>query len=715
MKVDFVKDKLPDKFYSIVRSRFESFNPPQEKAIKAGLLDGKNLIVCAPTASGKTLIAEMAMLNQILSKGGKAIYTVPLKALATEKFNDFRERYESLGVRVALSIGDLDGTDNYLSSYDIIICSNEKLDSLIRHHADWLPDVSIVVIDEIHLLNEVNRGPTLEVLITMLRELLHAQFIGLSATIGNPEELADWLDAKLIKDSWRPVKLYEGIKLHNKVDFFGEKKSHDVKEVTKDSVLDLALDTINAEKQALVFVNTKKSAESVAEKLSLVVQKQNLNPDKLEKESKKILHSLSFPTKQCRKLSDCVKNGVAFHHSGLSAGQRSEVETSFKERKIKIICCTTTLALGLDFPSDRVIVRDLKRFSGYSTTWIPVLEMKQFIGRAGRPSYHTEGEAICIAKTDAEKEEIYDHYIQGEPEEIYSKLAVEPVLRMYILSLVAIAFARTREKLSEFFEKTFWAFQYGDIEKIEAKLDRILNTLKKFNFIIEKDGKLQATNLGMRVSQLYIDPITAHHLIKCIENAAKNGKLSEIGMMQAISETREMKPLLRVRQSEYEEVQEELLKVEELLYSQPDFVDEFFLDSFKTALMFKDWLNERGEERILEKYKVRPGELMVKRNNADWLLYSFEQLALLLGKKELLGDVAKLRVRLKYGVKEELLALLIFKNIGRVRSRLLFNAGVKDRRAVREAGLEKLSLILRSKEIAKQLKEQVEIKQRPSF
>lgn len=714
MLIEEIKSKLPEKFYDTLKDKFKSLNPPQEKAIKAGLLEGKNLLVCAPTASGKTLIAEMAMLKHILEKGGKAIYTVPLKALATEKFNDFKQRYEPLGIKVALSIGDLDSSDNYLNRDDIIICSNEKLDSLIRHHADWLSDVSIVVIDEIHLLNEVERGPTLEVLITMLQELLHAQFIALSATIGNPEELAGWLQAELVKDSWRPVKLYEGINLHNKVDFFGEKKSHAVKEVAKDSVIDLALDTIKLGKQALVFINTKKSAESVAENLARVIENHNLNSDNLEQEAKKVRSALSSPTKQCHKLATCVKSGIAFHHSGLAAAQRRLIETSFKEGKIKIICCTTTLALGLDFPSDRVIVRDLKRFSGYGTNWIPVLEMKQFIGRAGRPSYHTEGEAICIAKTDKEKEEIYERYILGEPEEIYSKLAIEPVLRMYILSLVAIAFTRTREKLSEFFEKTFWAFQYGDIDKIEVKLDRILNTLKKFGFILEKQGKLQATNIGIKVSQLYIDPLTAHHLIKCIGNASKDKdggiKLSEIGMMQAISETREMRPLLRVRQSEYEDIQEELLKIEDSLYSHPDFMDEVFLDSFKTALMFKDWLNEKGEEHILDKYRVRPGELMVKRNNADWLLYSFEQLALLLGKKELLGDVAKLRVRLKYGAKEELLALLRFKNIGRVRSRLLYNAGIKNRRDVRTTGLEKLSLVLRGKEIAKQLKEQIEVK-----
>jgi len=195
------------------------FRPAQEKAISAGLLEGKNLLICTPTASGKTLIAELSAGKTILEHHKKAVYIVPLIALANDKFKDFKRKYEHI-FRVTQSSGDLDTNDSYLADYDLIICTAEKLDSLTRHHAQWLSQIGCIIIDEIHLLNDTDRGPTLEVLITLLRQLVpHAQIIGLSATIGNPGELAAWLDAELVQDTWRPVPLHKGVYCQGKITF----------------------------------------------------------------------------------------------------------------------------------------------------------------------------------------------------------------------------------------------------------------------------------------------------------------------------------------------------------------------------------------------------------------------------------------------------------------------------------------------------------------
>jgi len=219
MKISDIKKELHPDLYKTISDEFKEFRPSQEKALKAGLLDGKNLLICTPTASGKTLIAEMAAMQRIYSNVGKAIYIVPLKALANEKYKQFKNKYKDM--KVALSIGDLDSSDSYLEKYDFIITTSEKLDSLIRHHAPWLQHVATIIIDEIHLMNDPSRGPTLEILITILRKLLKkAQFIALSATIGNPKELAKWLDAILIIDTWRPVELKKGVYLSGELEFY---------------------------------------------------------------------------------------------------------------------------------------------------------------------------------------------------------------------------------------------------------------------------------------------------------------------------------------------------------------------------------------------------------------------------------------------------------------------------------------------------------------
>ncbi|MBI2659142.1 DEAD/DEAH box helicase [Candidatus Woesearchaeota archaeon] len=219
MELKSIKREIPEELYNILEKEIEILRPAQEKSIKKGLLKGESLLVCTPTASGKTLIAELAALKSIIEGKGKTVYIVPLKALASEKYRDFKRRYDKIA-KIALSIGNIDSADPFLADYDLIVTTSEKLDSLIRHHAPWLAGIATVVVDEIHLLNDAERGPTLEILLTILKKLLkNAQIIGLSATIGNSEELAEWLQADLVVDEWRPVKLHKGICFDGKIEF----------------------------------------------------------------------------------------------------------------------------------------------------------------------------------------------------------------------------------------------------------------------------------------------------------------------------------------------------------------------------------------------------------------------------------------------------------------------------------------------------------------
>jgi helicase len=202
-------------------AKFPNLTPIQEKAVQSGLLEQKSLLICAPTASGKTLVASMGIVKTLSSDArAKALYLVPLKALANEKYKEYQALFKNTNHKVMISIGDIDSESSHLAKYDLLILTTEKLDSLLRHKVSWLSDVKTVVIDEIHLLNDPSRGPTLEIILTLLKTLIKPQLIGLSATIGNPQELANWLEADLVVDNWRPVELKKGVRLPEGTEFY---------------------------------------------------------------------------------------------------------------------------------------------------------------------------------------------------------------------------------------------------------------------------------------------------------------------------------------------------------------------------------------------------------------------------------------------------------------------------------------------------------------
>ncbi len=213
-----LKDLPLADYFKQYYSKFPKLTPVQQKSVESGLLQRESLLVCAPTASGKTLIATMAIINTVSE--GKAVYVVPLKALANEKYKEYQDLLQDTQYKVIMSTGDIDSDSPYLSKYNLIILTAEKLDSLLRHRVSWLSEVKTVIIDEIHLLNDPTRGPTLEVIITLLKTLIQPQLIGLSATIGNPKVLAKWLEAKLVADSWRPVELKQGIYCQEEMEFY---------------------------------------------------------------------------------------------------------------------------------------------------------------------------------------------------------------------------------------------------------------------------------------------------------------------------------------------------------------------------------------------------------------------------------------------------------------------------------------------------------------
>ncbi|MBR9677072.1 hypothetical protein GOV04_02945 [Candidatus Woesearchaeota archaeon] len=492
-----------------------------------------------------------------------------------------------------------------------------------------------------------------------------------------------------------------------------------VEQVTKTGSVDLALDTIKIGKQALVFVNTRRSAEKASEDIA-----KQIKSDQTPELADKALKALTSPTRQCRRLALALRKGVAFHHAGLTSSQRDLIEENFRSGKIKIIAATPTLAFGLDLPAFRTIIRDVKRFG--QTSWglsdIPVLEYHQMAGRAGRPGKEKFGEAIIVTTTPEEEERVTEKFILGDAEEIYSKLAVEPALRISLLSLIATQIIRTEPHIKDFYERTFWAHQFKDTKKLESILGKVLGLLSKWEFVKtestsrdfvdanELTGKtVNATLLGRRVSQLYLDPLTAQYLINGLSRADKKTK-NVFSLLQLISWTLEMRPLLRARQKDMQLVTETIVEEEENLYCKPptmyDFEYQEYLDSVKTTMFFNDWINEQDEEYLLENYDIRPGEVRSKIDTADWILYSLEEIAKLQKQHNQVSEIIKLRLRLKHGAKEELLALLQLRNIGRVRARKMYSNNIKTLKDVKKVALPTLQQLL-GKLIALDIKEQV--------
>jgi len=679
------------------REGIETLYPHQVEAIKKGLLDGKNMIISAPTASGKTLLATLAAHRQ-LALSRKVLYLTPLRALTTEKYQEFSRIFENSDrpVRIAAVSGDYDDPGEWLGRRDFIVSTYEKADSLVRHKAGWLSDVGLVVIDEIHMIGEKERGPTLEMTISKLTEIIRdAQILCLSATIKNVEEVAEWLDAVPIVSSFRPVPLIEGVMRGGTITL-SDGSTRRVK-ATGDPLTAVVSEGLMDGGQVLVFALTRRKAESYASRLAEVVpfaaQLSNEVRAKLEKTSESILES-EPESPFSEKLGMLVERGVAFHHAGLGSTHRRIIEESFRSRILPVICATPTLAAGVNLPARLVVIPELRRYdSHYGPSSISVMEYKQLCGRAGRPMYDKVGYAILIAKNKEEEEYFLEKYVRGEPEKIYSCLGSERHLRSHILSIIASELVSSELGLRRILSRTFYAHQFGS-RIIEERIEAILEFLEE-NGMIKRDDGVSATPLGRRVSQLYIDPLSA---IRIVQYISDEKRMTTTGMLQVVCMTPDLTDygLARMRRQKIERYIESV--IDELVEPPPDPVEdpegyEFFLDAIKNLAVLKEWIDETPERQIYEEFNIEPGDFAALRERAEWLSYAASQLSLTLGRKSLFKAYETLTLRIKHGVKNELLELVSIPSIGRVRGRSLWNHGLRTLKDIEEATIEELSRV----------------------
>lgn len=653
-------------------------------AVRAGLLRGRSLVVSAPTASGKTLIAELAITKRVVEERVKALYLTPLRALAHEKWLEFK-KYEERGLlRTAVTTGDYDSDDRWLSNYDVIVCTNEKLDSLIRHKATWLDEVKVVVSDEVHLINDSERGPTLEAVLARLRGRSEdLQVVALSATINNAREIADWLGAELVESDWRPVPLKMGVCVGNRITF-DNGEEHVFERVTGDPIIDMALEVVKGGGQCLIFANTRQNAVKYANKLSGHLEPL-VDPKEVEDLCDEMMEGEEAPVIN-EGLASLIRRGVAFHHAGLSARQRRIIEEGFRGFKIKVVCSTPTLAAGVNLPARRVIIQDYRRYEvdrGFYR--IPVLEFHQMAGRAGRPQYDEYGEAVAVAKTEMEAYDVFTHYIKSKPENITSQLTNEASLRKQVLATIASVDKATIDDVRDFMSKTFYAHQFTTLGAM-LSVKGVLKFLEREGFIVVEGDSLRATRLGRRVSELYIDPLSAVILLRGLKRLKKEATLKYLHLICKVPEV----PKLHVKRGERERLASFVLESDEVLSDEEDDLATL-MSEVKTALLLYDWINEIPENDIVLRYDVGPGDVYALTQVAEWICHAASEIAKVMGFTVHAQRLGVLVPRIRWGVREELLELLQLEGIGRVRARILYRHGYRGLKDVAEAKLAELT------------------------
>ena len=689
MNID--KLKLPESAIKFLKSQgYTKLYPPQADSVKSGLLDGKSILVSAPTASGKTLIAMLAIMSYLSNHKGKVIYLSPLRALAAEKFTEFKKLEKvALGnkVKVAISTGDFENIEKNLEISNLLILTNEKMDSIIRHSAEWVDEIGLVISDEVHLIGDENRGPTLEMILTQLKLLeTKPQIVGLSATITNSDEIADWLECTLVKNDWRPVPLSEGVCDEGQVTM-SDGKTFEVERTLMGTPIDLGVQSVKQGGQSLVFAETRVRSKSLATKAAdtifqMLDKKEILE---LEKTSKKLL-SENEHTELVKTLALLVKKGVAFHHAGLNQKCRQIIEGEFRKGTIKLLSSTPTLAAGVNLPARRVVISNINRYNAKvgANRPISILEYKQLCGRAGRPQYDDYGESIIVGNGNTE--DLIEYYINGEPEPIISKITDDKSLRTHILSVIVTHPGIKKEDILEFFLQTLGGLQTRK-PTLKFAIDISLRFLSSKFLIIKKGERYAATEFGKKTSMLYIDPLTATYFRDSIENVSQERKHT-FGFLHLITNCEEFFPKFSLRQKDYETAS---LMIENNSSQLLEPISEY--DCSRSLLALQSWITESTELSLSDSLGMESGDVHRMTENANWLSYCLREISKHVERVDLLEELSDLRNRVVYGIREELLDLVKVKGIGRVRARILFKHGIKNLEDLRKIPVNKLGEI----------------------
>ena len=695
---------------------FTDLTEVQERAVKAGIFDGKNLVVSAPTNTGKTFVGELAaIVTSSKSTMNQCFMLVPLKALAEEKFEDFKEKYQEWGLKTAISTSDRVEFDNQLDQYDLVILTYEKLNSIMVRNPQLVRNIGVLIIDELQIISDPSRGPSLEIILTKIMSENNAvQIIGLSATIPNADDLAKWLDAKLVTSDKRLVELREGVinagdKTLQFQDYMIEPGDFIYKEFNTGRIgiensvgLHQRVNIIEKSKgeQMIIFDKTQKSVENLA---IVMATRSGLRDSTISMAQD--LESQVESTPSTRLLNKILFKGVAFHHAGLLSEERILIEKGFNSGKIRIIYATTTLSAGVNTPAKIVI------FNSHQT-WekknISVKDYKNMAGRAGRiQDKDGHGRSILLAYTQKELEDVWKQYVTAMPEPVHSAIKEPAAIETSILGLVYGGTYTSISSILSFIEKTFFGHTYYHSSAPEFRrqfkksLEHSIRNLADSGFLNIENEKIVITNLGKKCAEGLLLPKTVsicynaikdkHHMVLDSENwntmveplihlivCSENAFPVLLWPPRSDTEKEDLRTIYEENKSTYLYIPED----------RPEIIEQIH-----TTRMLLRWIEGVSYNDLLQY-----GNAGIIKRTAETISWIMGGIASLIEKP--LFDVSEkeqkmfyvLSERLLYGIPEDALEIIKLKipGISRIRSKHLAEAGFTTVESLIQTNIENL-------------------------
>ena len=634
----------------------KEFNPAQKAVIESGYLEDKsNYIISIPTASGKTVLGILPALKTILN-GGKAIYAAPLLSIQNEKVKEFKA-FEEHGIKVG----------KHPSNSDLSVMVFESFDALTRFSWNVLREVDTLIIDEFHMIGEYSRGPTLESAITRAKIINPSlRIIALSATLKNIDEIEQWLDGKTVEHDYRPVPLNKEVL---DAEMFNTKNKNDV-------IVKIVEKAIEDNSQALSFVSTRRFTESLATYVAKKIDKKTTKEQK--QKFKQVADKLlevpkkkgSLPTTTCLKLAEAAEKGVVFHHAGLFNEQKEIIEDEFRNGNILMITATPSLMYGVNLPSKYVVIRDHTRWTSNGPASIPVFDYEQMSGRAGRPQYDDVGYSYLVAKTMDEAFDLEARYVNGEIELTNSKLIDnKDAIYKQIIAQIASSLSKNLDDLNDFFGKTLYGFQMKNNPSMSMFAQDSLNwELESALEFLLQNGIIRATPEGLKTTEfgnlIAKSNYAVETAVKIKEYVSTMEKLNPAEMIYALAETPDL-PLISFKGRKSKDPVRDKL-------SECGLFAVDIGNPEATAVSLIEWIDERNEYEIENAYNVYSASTRRSAYEASRLVKFAKNTLEVLGNYSNLKDMDYLSARLYYGVKEDIIPLVVgVKRLGRKRARLL--------------------------------------------